>query len=126
LAYRLVTQKLLDVARITQEELESDDWLHLEFPQGKPGLEEFLENANPTPEETHFPRKLKFRGKRPTSLYCYRELQNLRDPLHFREASVAPLQKRSEVTAIERQMQVDARKGALKRWATGKTMRRAK
>jgi hypothetical protein len=25
-----------------------------------------------------------FSGKRPTALYYYRELQNLRDPLHFR------------------------------------------
>jgi len=26
---------------------------------------------------------LRFKGKRPTPLYYYRELQNLRDPLHF-------------------------------------------
>jgi len=28
---------------------------------------------------------LRFRGKRPSGLYYYRELQNLRDPLHFRD-----------------------------------------
>ena len=204
---RLVTQKLLDVAkRIAKEELASDNWLHLvarlsgrtyeemrvailefldtdifnisvencvsflnplidswdielatfaveivlnkrlapgnpkkfefvereadEFPQGEPGLEEFLENdpfnANATPEEIDFLRRLKFRGKRPTALYYYRELQNLRDPLHFRETSVAPMQKYSEASVIDRQMQLDARKGALKRWATGKSMRRRK
>jgi hypothetical protein len=33
-----------------------------------------------------FLKKLRFNGKRPTSLYYYRELQNLRDPLHFRAA----------------------------------------
>ena len=39
-----------------------------------------------TKEEMEFLKKLRFNGKRPTSLYYYRELQNLRDPLHFREA----------------------------------------
>jgi hypothetical protein len=28
---------------------------------------------------------LRFKGKRPTPLYYYRALQNLRDPLHFRD-----------------------------------------
>jgi hypothetical protein len=27
---------------------------------------------------------LRLKGRRPTPLYYYRELQNLRDPLHFR------------------------------------------
>lgn len=53
----------------------------------EPGLKEFLENAslsgNATEEEIGFLRKLRFEGKRPTPLYYYRELQNLRDPLHF-------------------------------------------
>jgi transcriptional regulator with XRE-family HTH domain len=101
-----------------------------EFLQGEPGLEEFLQNdpfnTKATPEEIDFLRRLKFRGKRPTALYYYRELQNLRDPLHFRETSIAPMQKHREASVIERQMQIDARKGALKRWATGKSMRRRK
>jgi transcriptional regulator with XRE-family HTH domain len=54
----------------------------------EPGLEEFLQdsslNRNATPEEIEFLKRLKFRAKRPTPLYYYRELQNLRDPLHFR------------------------------------------
>jgi hypothetical protein len=54
----------------------------------EPGLNEFLENASlsgdTTEEEIGFLRKLRFEGKRPTPLYYYRELQNLRDPLHFR------------------------------------------
>jgi transcriptional regulator with XRE-family HTH domain len=98
--------------------------------QTEPGLEEFLENdpfnAKATPDEIDFLRRLKFREKRPTALYYYRELQNLRDPLHFRETSVAPMQKYGEASVIERQMQLHARKGALKRWATGKSMRRRK
>ena len=31
-----------------------------------------------------FLNQLKFNGKRPNALYYYRELQNLRGPLHFR------------------------------------------
>jgi hypothetical protein len=54
----------------------------------EPGLEAFLEDAtlsgDATQEEIAFLKRLKFKGKRPTSLYYYRELQNLRDPLHFR------------------------------------------
>ena len=54
----------------------------------EPGLAEFLENAslsgNATRDEIEFLKRLRFTGKRPTPLYYYRELQNLRDPLHFR------------------------------------------
>ena len=52
------------------------------------GLKEFLEtpvlSRDATQQEIEFLKKLKFKGKRPTPLYYYRELQNLRDPLHFR------------------------------------------
>jgi transcriptional regulator with XRE-family HTH domain len=51
------------------------------------GLREFLKDpalsGTATEEEVTFLKRLKFRGKRPTALYYYRELQNLRDPLHF-------------------------------------------
>lgn len=54
----------------------------------EPGLKQFLQdtslNGNATPEEIEFLKRLRFKGKRPTPLYYYRELQNLRDPLHFR------------------------------------------
>jgi transcriptional regulator with XRE-family HTH domain len=54
----------------------------------EPGFEEFLRDSSlsgdATEEEIEFLRKLRFRGKRPAALYYYRELQNLRDPLHFR------------------------------------------
>ena len=56
--------------------------------EDEPGLKEFLETpvlaCHATREEIEFLEKLKFKGKRPTPLYYYRELQNLRDPLHFR------------------------------------------
>jgi transcriptional regulator with XRE-family HTH domain len=52
------------------------------------GLREFLSDpalsGDATEEEVEFLRKLSIKGKRPTPLYYYRELQNLRDPLHFR------------------------------------------
>ena len=163
---RLVTQKLLAVVkRVAQEELQSENWLHLvarlsgrtygqmrvsilefldtdifsvsvencvsfldplieswdidlstfgmeivlnrrqspgylkrfEFverepdqPEEGPGFKEFLRDrslsGDASEEEIQFLKKLKFRGKRPTSLYYYRELQNLRDPLHFHAA----------------------------------------
>jgi transcriptional regulator with XRE-family HTH domain len=54
----------------------------------EPGLKEFLKDTSlsgtATKEELEFLKKLRFNGKRPTSLYYYRELQSLRDPLHFR------------------------------------------
>ncbi len=56
----------------------------------EPGLKEFLRDpslsGDATEEEVEFLKKLRFKGKRPTPLYYYRELQNLRDPLHFRAA----------------------------------------
>ena len=55
----------------------------------EPGLKEFRKNAalsgDATPEEMMFLKRLRFNGRRPTALYYYRELQNLRDPLHFRD-----------------------------------------
>jgi transcriptional regulator with XRE-family HTH domain len=55
------------------------------------GLQAFLEDpslrGDATAEEIEFLEKLRFTRKRPTALYYYRELQNLRDPLHFRRAS---------------------------------------
>ena len=66
-------------------ELESDQHFVEE-----PGLKGFLQDpslsATATAEELAFLKRLKFKGKRPTPLYYYRELQNLRDPLDFRTA----------------------------------------
>ena len=55
--------------------------------EDEPGFTEFLRDENfsgdVSDEEIQFLRKLKFKDKRPVALYYYRELQNLRDPLHF-------------------------------------------
>ena len=52
------------------------------------GLLEFLRepllSGTATGEELAFLKSLQFKDRRPTALYYYRELQNLRDPLHFR------------------------------------------
>lgn len=60
-------------------------------PEEEPGFKEFLQDSslssNATQVEIDFLKKLRFKGKRPKSLYYYRELQNLRDPLHFRTPS---------------------------------------
>ena len=54
----------------------------------EPGLAEFLRDPSlsggASVEEIDFLKSLRFKGRRPTPLYYYRELQNLRDPLHFR------------------------------------------
>lgn len=54
----------------------------------EPGFKEFLRDrhlsGDAAQEEIEFLKGLRFKGKRPTSLYYYRELQSLRDPLHFR------------------------------------------
>ena len=54
----------------------------------EPGLKEFLRDSklsgDATQDEIEFLRKLRLDHRQPTALYYYRELQNLRDPLHFR------------------------------------------
>lgn len=54
----------------------------------EPGLDGFLQDSSlsgtATDAEIDFLKRLKFKGKWPTPLYYYRELQSLRDPLHFR------------------------------------------
>jgi transcriptional regulator with XRE-family HTH domain len=53
----------------------------------EPGLTEFLQDVrlsgDITGEELDFLKSLRFKRRRPGALYYYRELQNLRDPLHF-------------------------------------------
>jgi transcriptional regulator with XRE-family HTH domain len=61
----------------------------------EPGLAQFLVDTSlsgdATEEEIEFLKALKVRGKKPSAIYYYRELQNLRDPLHF--LSVARLRE---------------------------------
>ena len=56
------------------------------------GLEEFLQDkrlsGDVNEEEIEFLRRLRFKEKRPLPIYYYRELQNLRDPVHFRGSAL--------------------------------------
>jgi transcriptional regulator with XRE-family HTH domain len=56
--------------------------------EDEPGLKEFLRDGSLsgdiTDAELVFLKRLSFKGRHPAALYYYRELQNLRDPLHFR------------------------------------------
>ena len=65
----------------------------------EPGFEQFLKDkslsGDATEEEIEFLKMLKFKGKRPAALYYYRELQNLRDPLHFPPAARPQEQSRT-------------------------------
>ncbi|HYK91583.1 MAG TPA: helix-turn-helix transcriptional regulator [Acidobacteriota bacterium] len=58
----------------------------------EPGFREFLRDVSlsgdATEDEIEFLKRLSPTGKRPNPLYYYRELQNLRDPLHFRAAHI--------------------------------------
>jgi len=53
----------------------------------EPGFTEFLRDdtlsGDVSDDAVQFLRRLKFKKRRPVALYYYRELQNLRDPLHF-------------------------------------------
>jgi transcriptional regulator with XRE-family HTH domain len=65
-------------------------------PEAEPGFKKFLNDRSlsgtATPEEIQLLRNLRFNGRRPTPLYYYRELQSLRDPLHFHAADRPPVQ----------------------------------
>ena len=93
-----------------------------------------------TEEEIEFLKRLRIKGKRPTALYYYRELQNLRDPLNFRslmtqtpqakirgdsqpEGSVPPTHKYQGANGIQKQLQLDGRKRSTRRWAGNKGSR---
>jgi transcriptional regulator with XRE-family HTH domain len=55
----------------------------------EPGLTEFLHDlglsGDVTEEEIRLLRRQRFGKRHPTKLYYYRALQNLRDPIHFRD-----------------------------------------
>jgi transcriptional regulator with XRE-family HTH domain len=57
-------------------------------PFEEPGYREFLQDrslsGDATAKELDFLKRLSFEHQRPTALYYYRELQSIRDPLHFR------------------------------------------
>jgi transcriptional regulator with XRE-family HTH domain len=55
-----------------------------------PGFQRFLDDkalsGDATVEEIDFLRSLNFKARQPSPIYYYRELQSLRDPLHFPNA----------------------------------------
>jgi len=83
----------LDV--LLNKRLASQRQIHFQFvptqdapaPEEEPGFKEFRRNpamsGDATPEELDFLKSLKFKQRSPSPLYYYRELQSLRDPLHF-------------------------------------------
>ncbi len=79
--------------RLTAANLKRFEFVELEpTPTSlEPGLDQFLKDkslsGDVTEEEIAFLKALKLRGKRPSPIYYYRELQNLRDPLHFPSAA---------------------------------------
>lgn len=93
-------------------------------PEEEPGFKEFLRSAamsgDATSEEIEFLKSLRFRQRRPSPLYYYRELQSLRDPLHFPEDSVATMHKRRDSGDIGKLIEVESRKNAVRRWARNK------
>jgi hypothetical protein len=84
----------------------------------EPGLAAFLKDAQLsvgiTEEETAFLKSLTFNGKRPSPLYYYRELQNLRDPLHFLPLSSSQRRDSEKKTASGRS-RVRGKTSALRR-----------
>jgi transcriptional regulator with XRE-family HTH domain len=79
--------------RLTAANLKRFEFIELEPTPAflEPGLDQFLKDkslsGDVTEEEIAFLKALKLRGKRPSPIYYYRELQNLRDPLHFPSAA---------------------------------------
>jgi transcriptional regulator with XRE-family HTH domain len=90
-------------------------------------LKHLVEEGGATKEEIDFLRGLRFNGRHPTPLYYYRELQSLRDPLHFSEGcSTLMMHKRRDASDSDKVMQLDSRKEAIQRWANNKIIPRKK
>ncbi len=90
-------------------------------PEEEPGFKEFLRNpamsGDATAEELDFLKGLKFRQRSPSPLYYYRELQSLRDPLHFLGGSgrVAPMRK--DVEGAGKSASGEPGGKAIRRWS---------
>jgi transcriptional regulator with XRE-family HTH domain len=83
----------------------------------EPGFQEFLGlsdlSGDAKEEEIEFLRSLRFKHRRPSALYYYRELQNLRDPLHFQNSLI---RKRRDADDASKRKLADSRKSAIGRW----------
>jgi transcriptional regulator with XRE-family HTH domain len=117
-AIQVVLNRLLSPVEVVHFQfVERDD---AERSPTEPGFQEFLDlsdlSGDATEEELDFLRNLRFKSRRPTAVFYYRELQNLRDPLHFRDGALLNLHKRSDANNAEKRNQVDSRKKAIGRW----------
>ncbi|MFZ0591627.1 MAG: helix-turn-helix transcriptional regulator [Bryobacteraceae bacterium] len=86
----------------------------------QPGLQGFLNDAKLsagiTENETAFLKSLNLDGKRPSPLYYYRELQNLRDPLNFLPVSIGKQRGPERKTSVIRsRVQTKTAKGGSRR-----------
>ncbi len=94
--------------------------------QVEPGFQKFLGmsdlSGDATEDEIEFLRSLRFKHRRPSAMYYYRELQNLRDPLHFQEISIV---KHRDFHEAEKHKQLDSRKSAIRRWKANSRRSRA-
>jgi len=79
----VLNRRLTPTSRRRFEFVEKEDDGFEEQPGFKRFLQDRILSGDAREEELEFLKALRFRGKRPTPLYYYRELQNLRDPLHF-------------------------------------------
>lgn len=115
-AMEVLLNRLLSPVRLVHVEFVERE----EGSQVEPGFEEFLGlpdlRGDATPEELEFLRNLRFRRRRPTAVFYYRMLQNLRDPLHFRDGSLLRLHRRGDANGAEKRKQLDSRKTAIRRW----------
>lgn len=82
--------------QLGNEQLKRFAFVELEPDQpddGQAGLREFLSeyqlSLEIAQEEVKFLKALRIKDRKPNALYYYRELQNLRDPMHFLEVRIA-------------------------------------
>lgn len=109
----------VEFVRIQFTEIRSD-----QLPGEEPGLLAFLRDSamsgDATAAEIEFLKGLRFGEARPTPLYFYRELQNLRDPLHFTGAIPSAIHRRRDSGKADKQLHLSSRKNAIQRWARNK------
>src|SRR5581483_2366069 len=92
-----LSRSLAGGRRVRYELIERD----ADAPGEEPGFVAFQRDRTlsdgATADEMAFLRALRFTRRQPTPLYYYRELQNLRDPLHFdaRRGETRPRSRRS-------------------------------
>jgi transcriptional regulator with XRE-family HTH domain len=119
--------------RLTSTQLMKFQFVEMESDHAfeeEPGFKEFLRNAamsgDASEAEVDFLRSLRFKHHHPNALYYYREVQSLRDTLHFRCSSATPMPKRRDAGGVEKQLQLGSRKKAIQRWAKNNVKPRQK